>query len=318
MKKTLLLGILSAMALGATAEDVDYVMDLRNGDFSYNEDGSWVDTYNDEAYTIDVDIFSASHSSWYEGSYNGFLPCVSTSNVNQENFVANQWGCMAGGAVKVDAEGNVVTENGAVVAEAGAPYLMAYWMEFMESPNYHGNQILLSTDQVLYAKEMYVCTQPYAYYTLENGDSFSRAFTQKDDQFVLHIHGLDADFEDNGKVVDYVLANSIEDGEGGYKPNQKTDWQLVDLSSLGQIAGVYFTMESTDTGVYGMNTPGYFCIDRFTVSTKESTAVAAIEAAEESAPVYYTLQGVKVAADALTSGIYVKVANGKASKIQIR
>jgi hypothetical protein len=40
-----------------------------------------------------------------------------------------------------------------------------------------------------------------------------------------------------------------------------SEWQWVDLSSLGQVNAVYFTMESSDvSGVLGMNTAAYFCL----------------------------------------------------------
>lgn len=319
MQKTLLSALFAGMAVIASAQ-TNYVMDLRQGDLSFNEDGSWTDVYNEDAVTVDADIFSATHSSMYAGSYDGFVPCTSTDNTDYTSagWYYHQWGCMAGGAVKVDENGNVVTENGKVAVDAGAPYLMCYWSAWSESDDNHVAQILLSTDETLYAKEIYVCTHPYAYYLLINGDYYTRAFNQADDEFALLIHGLDENFEDNGKVVKYVLTNTVDDGNGTYVPNQSTDWNRVDLSELGQVTGVYFTMTSTDTGAYGINTPTYFCADRFTVSTEKPSGVANVEAVANVAPVYYTIQGVRVSENNLTPGIYVKVANGKATKIVVK
>jgi hypothetical protein len=324
MKKSLLFTILGTMALSAAATETskNHVMDLRSGEFTFSDNGAWTDTYNEDAYTVDVDIFSASHSSGWSGSYyDGFIPCISTDNTDHssDGWVANQWGCMAGGAVKVDENGNVLTdEEGNVLAEEGAPYLMCYWSAWYEYDENHVAQILLSTDKAMYAKEVYVSTHPYAYYTLVNGDSFSRAFNQADDEFTLLAHGLNSDFEDNGKVVKYVLTNTVDNGNGEYVPNQSTNWQRVDLSELGEVAGVYFTMESTDTGDYGINTPTYFCLDRFTVSEEPTSSVKEIAVEGNSTPIYYTLQGVKVSGANLAPGVYVKVVNGKASKVQIR
>ena len=40
-----------------------------------------------------------------------------------------------------------------------------------------------------------------------------------------------------------------------------SEWQWVDLSSLGQVNAIYFTMESSDiSGVLGMNTAAFFCL----------------------------------------------------------
>ena len=41
------------------------------------------------------------------------------------------------------------------------------------------------------------------------------------------------------------------------------DWQYCDLSALGQVSKVSFTLTSSDNGDYGMNTPAYFCLDQF-------------------------------------------------------
>ena len=38
----------------------------------------------------------------------------------------------------------------------------------------------------------------------------------------------------------------------------------MDLSSLGSVKTLNFSMESSDVGDYGMNTPAYFCMDNFT------------------------------------------------------
>ena len=38
-------------------------------------------------------------------------------------------------------------------------------------------------------------------------------------------------------------------------------WTWVDLSSLGEVSGLQFTLSSSDNGEYGMNTPAYFAID---------------------------------------------------------
>ena len=42
-------------------------------------------------------------------------------------------------------------------------------------------------------------------------------------------------------------------------------WKKVDLSELGYVTSIGFSVSSTDTGDWGMNTPAYFCIDKLTV-----------------------------------------------------
>jgi hypothetical protein len=320
MKKSLLLSISAACALIAAADETaPSVMDLRNGEFTYNEDGSWTDVYSSDANTFDVDIFSANHYG-STGYYYGSLPCTSTSNVNQENFLTNQWGCMAGGAVKVDDNGNVVTTDGKIEAEAGAPYVMTYWSEYMEAYSSMTAAIFLSTESAMAAKEIYVCNQPYAYYVALNGDAYSRKLDQKGDVFKLLIHGINEDYVDNGKVVEHTLISAVDNGDGTYTPTGSTEWQRVDLSELGNICGIYVTMTSTDSGEWGMNTPAYVCLDRFTVAPANESGVTNVEMdnTANADAVYYTIQGVRTSANNLTPGVYVKVVNNHASKVQVR
>jgi len=64
--------------------------------------------------------------------------------------------------------------------------------------------------------------------------------------------------------VDFYLADyRFEDNAQDYII--KT-WQWVELSSLGEVDSLKFTLASSDVGAYGMNTPGYFCIDQVYVS----------------------------------------------------
>lgn len=44
------------------------------------------------------------------------------------------------------------------------------------------------------------------------------------------------------------------------------DWQLLDLSTLGNARSVGVTLESSDVGQWGMNTPAYFAIDNLSLA----------------------------------------------------
>ena len=48
-------------------------------------------------------------------------------------------------------------------------------------------------------------------------------------------------------------------------------WTKIDLSSIGYCYALEFSMTSTDTGQWGMNTPSYFALDALTVSTDSPT-----------------------------------------------
>lgn len=91
----------------------------------------------------------------------------------------------------------------------------------------------------------------YAVTSMVNGDYYAKAFG-KDDWFKLTCIGV----KDGAQVAteDFYLAQNNEYVVG---------WTYVDLSELGEIDGLTFTMESSDTGEYGMNTPAYFAMDNF-------------------------------------------------------
>jgi uncharacterized protein YjdB len=237
--------------------------------------GYWTETYNDEDYTfIDFDHFSFSHliagpGASFGGYYwDGFTVCNNGDNTdygspgNSGSWVSEQWGCMAGGGIKTDANGRVLKdENGKVLVERGIPYLLAYWGYFMESSGTHCLQTILTDAEAPYeAVGMYVNAHPWPYYGNIHGDGFARPF-QEGDYFKLFIHGLDENYEDNGKVVEYVLAE-FKNG----LLTQSPDWEWIDLSALGEVYGFYYTMESTDESpYYGPNTAVYFCMDKLTV-----------------------------------------------------
>ena len=51
-----------------------------------------------------------------------------------------------------------------------------------------------------------------------------------------------------------------------YTPSQyiSSSWDLVDLSPLNDARSIVFSMNCSDTGVFGINTPTYFALDQLT------------------------------------------------------
>ena len=111
----------------------------------------------------------------------------------------------------------------------------------------------------------YITNSTYAYNSMRDGDGFAKKFggtTGNDsDWFKLTIKGYRtgtlttdsvnfylADFRFTNNAQDYIV---------------KT-WQWVDLLPLGVVDSLHFTLSSSDTGTFGMNTPAYFCMDNFT------------------------------------------------------
>ncbi|HBE55718.1 MAG TPA: hypothetical protein DDW22_06960, partial [Prevotellaceae bacterium] len=44
-----------------------------------------------------------------------------------------------------------------------------------------------------------------------------------------------------------------------------TKWCTCSIASLGKVTSLKFTMEGSDTGEYGLNTPAYFALDNVVI-----------------------------------------------------
>jgi hypothetical protein len=118
----------------------------------------------------------------------------------------------------------------------------------------------------------YFTNTTYTYYVLRDGNQFARQFTAGD-WFKLTITGLDGSGGVCG-VKEFDLADY-------QAPNQYivNDWTWVDLTSLGSaVRSLKFELSSSDTGAYGMNTPGYFAMDNMVLVPEPSAFVLALVA----------------------------------------
>lgn len=121
-------------------------------------------------------------------------------------------------------------------------------------------QIKLENPQII--SGCYVTNSTYAALSMKNGDAFAKKFggdSGKDkDYFMLTVTGFNgtttkitqlflADFRSDNNAEDFILY----------------DWKYLDLSMLGKVDSIHFTLSSSDTGQWGMNTPAYFCMDNF-------------------------------------------------------
>ncbi|HJW29560.1 MAG TPA: DUF4465 domain-containing protein, partial [Saprospiraceae bacterium] len=123
---------------------------------------------------------------------------------------------------------------------------------------------------------MYVNNSTYAYYSMRDGDAFAKKFggeTGKDPDFFLltikkYSGGVLADDSINVYLADYRSPD----------PNKDyiiSTWRYVDLSNLGEVDSLYLRLTSSDVGVFGMNTPAYFCVDQ--VSTDNLLSASFID-----------------------------------------
>lgn len=117
----------------------------------------------------------------------------------------------------------------------------------------------------------YITNGTYAATSMRDGDSFAKKFGGKTgndpDWFKLTVRNYVGGVMTNDSVEFYLSDFRFADNSKDYIVNT---WQWVDLTSLGNVDSLVFKLSSSDVGTYGMNTPGFFCLDNF-VAKKTST-----------------------------------------------
>lgn len=259
-------------AMSASAADGLTVLDLTKAETVLAFDsiaGQWDQTFSDEEPTIDSQIYCFMHSAlpsyktWW-----GFTVSKSADNQPKSDWITYQYSNMAKGGVALNADGTVkLNTQGAPVADKNVPYIVGYYNKYMSRKPC---QLLTNDGEAHEAVGCYVNLNSYSFYSLFFGDAFTRSFTEGD-KFTLTVHGVADD--NTEKTVDVTLA-SYTDGV----LSAATGWKYVDLSALGAVNELYFTMDSTDSGSWGMNTPGYFCLDKLMMKTDVNTSVANVGA----------------------------------------
>jgi hypothetical protein len=102
----------------------------------------------------------------------------------------------------------------------------------------------------------------YAGLSMRDGDGFAKKFGgasgSDPDYFLLTITGRDASNAITGSIefalADYRFANDALD-------YIVTQWTFIDLTGLGSIAALEFSIDSSDQSFGFLNTPSYFALD---------------------------------------------------------
>ncbi len=122
---------------------------------------------------------------------------------------------------------------------------------------------LNETPEGSFIQGLYITNNTYAALSMRDGDAFAKAFggeTGDDpDFFILTIKkwigGSIAADSINFYLADYTSSDNTKD-------YILKDWEYVDLTDLGPIDSLQFSLSSSDVGMFGMNTPAYFCLDQ--------------------------------------------------------
>lgn len=109
---------------------------------------------------------------------------------------------------------------------------------------------------------MYITNSTYAYLSMRKGDDYTKKFGgasgNDPDFFRLNIHGIKSNGDTSKTVVFYLADFRFEQNEKDYLVKS---WEWVNLDTLGVVSEIHFSLESSDVGAWGMNTPAYICLD---------------------------------------------------------
>ena len=263
-------------------------------DLTLDAESFWQGIYEEERDEDEIGICyntfksgSFQFDNYYSPEYGGFWGNFAYSNQTSSSYesLADQFHAVTGGGHESATFGVAFPQGGSVT--------------FMD--NAEGTVI----------PGFYITNSAYAYTSMLNGDAYAKKFAQGD-WFKLTITGLDADGKETGTKEFYLADLRDADSSKHFIVN---DWRYVDLSGLGKVKSLKFMLDSSDTGSWGINTPGYFCIDDFGANGIETqpagnipTGISGVAVYENAAntPVY-NLNGQRVNGNA--KGIVIK--NGK-------
>lgn len=222
---------------------------LNQSEIQYDDNNIWSNALSAEAKIISQGLIFSHEATPDWGVWSGFIASRNSDTADySEPFEWLEHQCTA------------ITGGG--LSGKGTPYLISYWNTMEEQT------VTLSdaTCSITYGTEgktfipqsVYVTNSSYSYFSMLNGSTYSKKFTTGD-YLNLLIYGETANGEKTGPVK-FPLAEYVSDSS-----TPITTWEYVDLEELGEVKGIYFQMESSDTGKWGINTPTYFAIDRLTI-----------------------------------------------------
>lgn len=155
-------------------------------------------------------------------------------------------------------------------ASGGSNYAVGYAINDFVSLEVTPVPLRIADSMPLIVKGFYVTNSTYAALSMKFGDDYSKKFggeTGDDpDYFKLMVWGLLGGAETDTIeffLADYRFANNAED-------YILEEWEWVDTESIGKVDSLMLSLESTDVGDWGMNTPGYFCIDNLAIAPEDA------------------------------------------------
>lgn len=254
MKKIFLL--FGAVALACTMQAKSLTLDvahpLNPASPIYDANGVWDGVYNEEDYaSIDFQGVSFLHNAWADYNFWYGFALASCADTAYETM-SDQFRCVAGGGL----------------AGKGTPYIIAYAAEGMSA--YSPCELYFTADSEPWqAEEVYLCIGSWALHNVTVGGA-GHTFAAGD-SLVIEIEGLNELGEAYAdSKVSFFLADYRSENEADWTLNK--GWEKCDLTALGEVYGLRFTMKTSDVGEWGSNTALYFALDGLKISRPEKVA----------------------------------------------
>lgn len=212
----------------------------------------------------DFENLNLAPNSYWNGAPLNEAPFESGDASFENKYVKSQWGSFYWSA-------GFAYSNKTDISTAG--YLNMYSAIAGKGANGSNNYIVSQNNSTIRFQQypyhkpvtgMYITNSTYAALSMQHSDEFAKRFggtTGNDkDFFLLTITGF-AEGKELAQKINFYLADFRNDDNS--KDYIVKTWKWVDLTTLGAIDSLKFSLSSSDASEWGINTPAYFCIDNF-------------------------------------------------------
>ncbi len=202
-------------------------------------DAAWAN--NTEAYLYSGSYAFANVPNKLYNAYTGYVISSDPSNTATGNYMTDQFRSAAGGAYE------------------GSNFAVAYY----SAPSawfagYNDPVTLTNTAEPQVISGFYITNSAYTLDAVLHGDYANDAFAQGD-YLSLTVSGYNGN-DKTGETTFYLADYRSEDASEHYALDT---WKWLDLSGLGEVTRLEFSMFTTKSDEYGFTTPTYFCLDNF-------------------------------------------------------
>ncbi len=220
--------------------------------------------------TADFESFNLPQDTFLNGSdgSGGF----DDGNIRLHNSYNDEWDSWSGWAISTmtDTITPGFTNQYSCISGGGANDSDAYATAFVD-----GESLLHTTGEGRGVVEgFYINNATYAYLSMLEGDAFAKKFGGVDgtdpDYFYLSIKEHGRRNVNNDSLIFYLADFRSDNPEEDYILNE---WTYVSLEQFENVDTLSFQLYTSDKGLFGNNTPSYFCIDELTTTDMALTSV---------------------------------------------